>query len=238
MLRTIAETGYCIEPHAQLASANLSSVDLSYADLRWANLADADLDHADLTGALLTGTDLRWTDLRHAVLELADLRWADLRWATLSSAKLAHATLTHANLQEATLTNADVTGVDLIGTVFAWTELTGVDLTTAKLNSIKHDLWALFAAYPHTVSGIYQALAAGRIDATETIDPQSSFLKMVAALHGDATLADQLWQAKRPIEVWMNCLCAGDTPLNHPIAAITNRWIEEWLALPVARSFR
>ena len=82
------QTGYIIEPGADLARADLARADLAGAilvgatlagaDLRWASLFRADLTDSNLHSANLAGADLRWANLSNA----------DLRKAILDNVKL------------------------------------------------------------------------------------------------------------------------------------------------------
>ena len=93
------QTGYIIEPGADLARA-----DLARAKLEGANLRDAKLEGANLSDANLTNASLAGADLRRAKLNNAYLTGANLEGANLTRAKLIGANLEGANLWDADLT--------------------------------------------------------------------------------------------------------------------------------------
>ncbi len=82
------ESGYCLEPYADLTGAKLRSSDLSGANLTGADFTFADLTMSDLSNAYLTYTNMSAAILSSAVLTNADLTGTDLTGATLIDAKM------------------------------------------------------------------------------------------------------------------------------------------------------
>jgi hypothetical protein len=173
----------------------------------WANLFRADLRGADLTEANLRGADLRGADLTEANLRGADLTEADLRGANLTEANLTEANLTEANLTE------------------------------ANLDSVKHDIWAILCEFPHEVAGLRQALAEGKVNGSVYTGTCACLIGTIANIRQCSYQALPITpDSDRPAERWFLGIAEGHTPdADHPIAALTLAWIDEWLALPVVR---
>ena len=177
---------------------------------------EADLSGANFTGAILTRADLSGADLSGANFTGAILTRADLSGADLSGANFTGADLTRANLSGANLYQAN--------------------LYQANLNPIKHDLWAILNYHPHEVAGVQAALREGRTDGALYEGECACLIGTIANIrrcsYKSLLVAPD---SDRPAERWFFAITRGDTPETSPIAKITDEWITEWLALPVAR---
>ncbi len=207
---------YDIRPEANLSGANLSGAILTRADLTRADLTRANLREADLSGANFTGADLYQANLSEAILSGANFTGADLTGADLTGADLSGANLYRANLYQA--------------------NLSGANLYQANLNPIKHDLWAILNYHPHEVAGVQAALREGRTDGALYEGECACLIGTIANIrrcsYKSLLVAPD---SDRPAERWFFAITRGDTPETSPIAKITDEWITEWLALPVAR---
>jgi hypothetical protein len=227
---------------ADLTGAVLTGAVLRAAVLRGADLTDAVLTDADLTGAVLRGADLTDADLtgavlrgavlRGAVLAGADLRGADLRGADLRGADLRGADLRGADLTDAVLTGAVLAGADLRGAVLTDADLTGAVLTDADLTPIRDDVWSILDAAPAEVPALLEALRAGRFDGSHYEGECACLVGTLAnARKCDYESIPGLEpDSNRPAERWALAIRKGHTPDNNPVAAITAKWVEEWMA--------
>ena len=176
---------------------------------------------ANLSGANFTG----------AILTRADLSGADL-----SGANFTGAILTRADLSGADLTRANFTGADLTRANLSGANLYQANLYQANLNPIKHDLWAILNYHPHEVAGVQAALREGRTDGALYEGECACLIGTIANIrrcsYKSLLVAPD---SDRPAERWFFAITRGDTPETSPIAKITDEWITEWLALPVAR---
>jgi uncharacterized protein YjbI with pentapeptide repeats len=211
------------------AGVDLNSVDLADANLAGANLAGAKLIRSDLIRADLTGANLTRAGLLDATLVDANLTRASLIRANLSGANLARADLTDANLTGASLTrawlrNAILREADLLGT---------------DLSRIRNDVWAILDAAPAEVPTLLSVLRAGRFDGSVYQGDCACLVGTIANARGChyENMAHLGPDGDRAAERWAIAIRPGDTPDNHPVAAITATWIEEWTALRLA-SFR
>ncbi len=149
-----------------------------------------------------------------AVLYRADV--ADVRAAVLQ------AVTEKADLSEADLSEADLSGADL----------SEADLSEADLSSVKRDIMAVLDASPHEVLGLRDAVAGGRIDGSCYTGECCCLVGTLAKLRkvGISDLPGRLPDASSPAERWFLALRPGHTSESSQVAAITLRWIDEWLA--------
>lgn len=135
------------------------------------------------------------------------------------------------------LVYVDLTALSIIGVDLAYVDLTGVkatekDLTAANLGTIKNDIFQLFSAAPNEVSAVLKALQDGKIDGASYTGTCACFIGTIAKTQKTS------WQkisgiapnTCRPAERWILALSEGDTPSTSPVAAITERWIHEWIS--------
>ena len=172
-------------------------------------LSGAVLSGAVLSGAVLSGADLSGADLRDADLSGADLRGADLR-------------------------DADLSGADLRGAV-----LRGADLNDADLREIKNDFWGRMLYVRAEVPGLLAALREGKINGQVYQGDCACFVGTIANIHHCyyEEIPGLAPDISSPTERWFLGIATGDTPATSQIAAITEGWIVEFLALtghPVA----
>jgi uncharacterized protein YjbI with pentapeptide repeats len=205
-----------VEAKIILSGADLSGANLRGANLRGANLRGADLSGANLRGAYLSEADLRGAYVRAAYLRGADLREADLRGADLSGADLRRANLSGADLREAYLSEAD---------------LRGADLSEAYLSEAKDDLMKVLAAAPDEVSGLREAMVAGKIDGSQYSGECACLVGTIANLRkcDVDSLAGITRDSSRPAERWFIMFKPGDTPKNHQLMKMTVGWLDEFL---------
>ena len=156
--------------------------------------------------------------------------------ADLSGANFTGAILTRADLSGADLTRANFTGADLTRANLSGANLYQANLYQANLNPIKHDLWAILNYHPHEVAGVQAALREGRTDGALYEGECACLIGTIANIrrcsYKSLLVAPD---SDRPAERWFFAITRGDTPETSPIAKITDEWITEWLALPVAR---
>jgi uncharacterized protein YjbI with pentapeptide repeats len=197
--------------------ANLSGANLNGADLSGANLSDAYLSRANLNGANLNG---------------ADLRYANLNGVNLSNADLSRANLSRAYLNGADLSRANLSGANLINTDLNGVNLSNADLSRANLRNVQKDLNKILEKARDEVEGLLTALKEGRIDG-------SCYTSHIACLVGTIAnirhanykeLSGIEPDSNRPAERWFLAIRKGDTPSTSQIAAITEKWILEFLA--------
>jgi hypothetical protein len=167
-----------------------------------ANLAGADLTRADLAGADLAGADLTGANLTRAYLAGADLAGADLTRADLTRAYLAGA------------------------------DLAGANLTRADLDAIKKDFFEVLSVTPAEVPFLRKTLVTGRIAGTAYEGECRCLVGTIAEAKGCdyRNIPGLIPDASRPAERWFLAIRRGRTPENHPVAAITLGWIDEFLA--------
>jgi hypothetical protein len=236
---------------ADLTDADLTRADLTDADLTGTDLTDADLTSADLTGADLTNADLTRTVLNRAVLNRAvltgaDLTRADLTRTVLTDAVLTGAVLTDADLTRTVLTDADLTGTDLTravltdgvltravltGTDLTRAVLTRADLTRADLGPIRGDFFDVLRRAEGEVPALLAALRAGKVDGSTYTGACACLAGTIANARGVHYETLDFVDSDRPAERWFLAIKKRDTPATNPVAKITERWIEEFMAL-------
>ncbi len=222
---------------ADLTGADLTGADLTGADLTKANVTGADLTGADLTGADLTkanvtGANLTKAHLDGAYLTKADLTGADLRGAHLTGANFTGAYLGHADCADADFTSADFTGATLTKACIFHAGFTRANIAAADLAAIREDLFDMLSHAREEVPALRAALIEGRIDDSVYEDECPNIVGAIAAARGCdyRTMREMTPMFDRPIERFASALKLGDTPENHPIAAIVANWIDEFMA--------
>ena len=232
-------------------SAARDGVDLGGADLRGAfllgsRLAGAKLAYSRLAGAELTGADLTAADLRRASMRDVILSRTQLTRAQLDEAHLYRANLAGANLEEACLFEADLRNANLTGAILRGAllhgaklaracmyqaDLQGTNLSRAELEPIKEDLQTLLDEARQEALLVLDALRLGKIDGLRASGECASLLGTIARARGlkdSAQLERPTPDPVRPAERWFLAIEPGHTPANHPIAALTAEWIENW----------
>ena len=111
----------------------------------------------------------------------------------------------------------------------AWS---GANLNGARLDRIEKDLVNRLSRVPTEVHGLLAALAAGRIDGSAYEGDCACFVGTVAKLRGChySRVANLAPDSESLTEKWFLAIRTGDTPDNHPVAAIVRDWIVEWMA--------
>ena len=155
----------------------------------------------------------------------------------LNRANLVGANLDGANLDGASLDGASLVGANLDGAYLDGANLDGASLDRAnldgaRLDGIRDDLWSRLDRVPDEVAGLLAKLRAGEIDGSCYEGACACFVGTVANLRGVRfdSMADLAPSASSPTERWFLAIRRGVTPDNHPVAAITDDWICEWLA--------
>ena len=161
----------------------------------------------------------------------ANLYGANLYGANLYGADLTRANLTRANLTRANLYGANLYGANLSGADLSEANLYGANLSGADLSGIRDDVLKVLTQAPSEVPALRAALVAGRVDGS-TYEGECACL--VGTLENSArstgtemNLPRDEW---RPAERWFLAIQRGDTPENSAVAALTLRWVDEWLA--------
>ncbi len=123
-------------------------------------------------------------------------------------------------------------GADLSGAYLSGAYLSGADLSAADLSAIRDDLHEVLSASPAEAPGLLKALQEGRINGTAYEGECACLVGTIANVRGCAynAVPDLRPNASRPAERWFLAIMPGNTPDNHPIAAITAEWIEEFIA--------
>jgi hypothetical protein len=174
--------------------------------------------------------------LRDAVLNAiaagARLVNADLAGADLTDADLTDADLSGADLARADLAGADLARADLAGADLTDANLSGANLAHADLAAIRADLFAVLDKVPNELPGLLAALREGRINGSVYSGECACLIGTIANVRGcthDA-LPGLVPNSNRAAERWFLAIGVGHTPKNHPVAKITETWIEEWAA--------
>jgi hypothetical protein len=205
------------------------------ASLVNASLDNARLDGARLDGARLVGASLVGASLVNASLDGARLDNARLDGARLDGASLVGASLVNASLDGARLVNASLVNASLDGASLDGARLVNASLDGASLAPIRDDMYEILEAAPAEVPGLLQALRDGRVDGSTYEGPCACLVGTLANVRGCSfkQLSGIVPNASRPAEVWFMAIQAGDKPESSPVAAITERWIVEWLSANV-----
>lgn len=164
--------------------------------------------------------------------------------ANLSGAFMAHmeladrdftdVDLSGADWSYAKLTNLDFSGANIEKVNFRRAILKGIDLESAKIDGIRKDVYAVLDSSPNEVPTLLSKLQAGRIDG-QYYETECACLIGTLAKARDCSYTLLTPNYHRLAEVWFLALCPGDTPLNNPIARLTERWILQWVAAQAAR---
>jgi hypothetical protein len=131
----------------------------------------------------------------------------------------------------ASLDGASLDGASLDGASLDGASLDGASLDGASLDPIRDDFFKVLAAAPHEVPGLLAALRAGKIDGSCYTGECACLVGTIAKVRGcdfDA-IGGIVPDSNRPAERWFMALSPGDTPENHPVAKITEAWIDGWL---------
>jgi hypothetical protein len=176
------------------------------------------------TGAVLYSTEVDDSDplpLKTALVG-ANLDGANLDGANLDGANLDGANLVGANLDGANLVRANLDGANLVG----------ANLVGANLDGIREDFRAVLDLAPLEVPGLLLALREGRVDGSQYQGECACLVGTIANIRGCnyQSLARITPNSDRPAERWFLAIRRGCTPDTHPVAAITEDWILEWLA--------
>ena len=149
-----------------------------------------------------------------------NLTYADLRGAVLWDARLDGASLVRACLDGARLDGARLDGACL----------DGARLVRARLDAIRDDMYQILDARPNEVAGLLAAVREGRINGSTYSGPCACLVGTIGNLIGcDAHDIPGLTPDEyRMAEIWFLGLRPGQTPENHEISRITERWIVEW----------
>jgi hypothetical protein len=205
------------------------------------SLAAAKLDDAYLVGANLDGARLTLASLVDANLAYASLVGAYLANANLIGANLAHANLGDAYLAGAYLVDANLADASLIGARLNRVSLAYANLDSARLDPIREDVRALIDAAPTEAPALLAALRAGRVDGSCYEGECACLCGTIAraragrVLHTYDDVSGVLGAAlrpnrSRPAERWALAIRPGDTQWTSPIVALTEQWVEEWIA--------
>jgi hypothetical protein len=207
---------------AVAAGARLDGARLDGARLDGARLDGARLDNASLIGARLVNASLDGARLDGARLDGARLDNASLIGARLDGARLDGARLDGARLVNASLVNASLVNASLVN----------ASLDRASLDGIKADIYEVLKTSPAEVDGLLAALREGRIDGSAYQGDCACLVGTLANVRGCPYngIPGLGPDAGRPAEVWFMAIRPGHTPENNQVAAITERWIAEWLA--------
>jgi uncharacterized protein YjbI with pentapeptide repeats len=234
---------------ASLDGASLDGARLDGASLVRASLVRASLDDASLDGARLDGASLVRASLDGASLVRASLDGARLDGARLDGARLDGASLVRASLDGARLVRASLDGARLDGARLDGARLDGARLDGASLDGIKNDVWAVLLHAQPEVAALLTALRAGKIDGS--VYRRREGTEFCGCLVGSLEIAyaqrtgvsEALRDANteiipglkrdgaRPAERWFLAIKPGNTPENHTVARLTEKWILEFMQL-------
>lgn len=109
--------------------------------------------------------------------------------------------------------------------------LVGARLVGARLDGIRDDIYEVLSHAPAEVPGLLAAIREGRIDGPAYEGECACLVGTIANVRGctygrlDGIVPD----SSRPAQRWFLAIRRGDTPERSHVAAITARWIEEWL---------
>jgi hypothetical protein len=234
---------------ASLDGASLDGASLDGASLVRASLVRASLDGASLVRASLDGASLDGASLVRASLDGASLVRASLDGASLDGASLDGASLDGASLVRASLDGASLVRASLDGASLDGASLDGASLDGASLDGIKNDVWAVLLHAQPEVAALLTALRAGKIDGSVYRRREGS--EFCGCLVGSLEIAyaqrtgvtEALRDANteiipglkrdgaRPAERWFLAIKPGNTPENHTVARLTEKWVLEFMQL-------
>ena len=170
----------------------------------------------------------RWTGEVLFSVEAGSLKLA-LEIGVKQGANLKGAYLEGAYLEGAYLEGANLKGADLKGAY-----LEGADLKGAYLEDIKADFFRVLDAAPNEVQGLRKALVEGRINGSAYEGECACLVGTIANVRGCdyKTIGGLRPDSSRPAEKWFLMFSPGArwTPERHGGAAITLKWIDEWVA--------
>ena len=202
--------------------------------LRELTIAELDDDDEDVSDAERKLLQLRAEAIDQELGKPSDrarLDGARLDGARLDRARLDGASLDGASLVGASLDGASLVGASLDGARLVGASLDGARLDRASLVKIRDDFRAVLDRVPAEVLGLLAKLRGGEIDGSCYEGACACLVGTIAIVRGVSyhDLDALRPNAGRPAERWFLALQPGHTPQNHPVAAITEQWIGEWL---------
>ncbi len=111
-------------------------------------------------------------------------------------------------------------------------DLSGANLSRANLSLIKKDFFERLILAKNEVSGLYDHLMRGKIDGSCYEGECACFCGTVANIRKEnfRELTNKLSpDSDSPTERWFRAIRKGDSPDNNQVAAITARWIKEFM---------
>lgn len=110
--------------------------------------------------------------------------------------------------------------------------LVGARLVRANLAGIRDDVYEALSHAPAEARGLLAAIREGRVDGSVYEGECACLVGTIANVRGCRyDMLDRIEpDSSRPAERWFLAIRRGDTPERSQVAAITARWIEEWLA--------
>jgi hypothetical protein len=135
-------------------------------------------------------------------------------------------------LAGAYLAGAKLTGADLTRAYLADADLADADLMGAYLQEIRADVELVLSGAAAEAPALLAALREGRIDGSCYEGECSCLVGTIATARGVdyLTLAPD---SNRPAERWFLAIQRGDTPNTSQVSAITETWIQDWIAARV-----
>ena len=111
-------------------------------------------------------------------------------------------------------------------------DLRGANLDGADLSRIREDLYAVLGSAPNEVPALLQALRDGRVDGSTYEGDCACLVGTIAKARGCYynEVSGLPPDSSRPAERWFLAIRKGDRPADNQVAAITERWIAEWVA--------
>lgn len=171
---------------------------------------------SSLFGCDLSGLDFSGRDFNNGQFVDVDLRRANLTGADLSGTQFS---------------GVDVAGARFVGADLCDTRFVDTNLAAANLEPIRGDVWEILDRARDEVPVVLDALRAGRVDGTTYRGECCCIVGTIARARGVMywTMGDIEPNDDRPAECWFLGISPGHTPGNSVVAAITERWILEWM---------
>lgn len=232
-------------------TADLSGANLSGSTIYECHLGEADFARVNLKGCSIINCHTHATDFTKANMKGVmfeskafdvDFTGADLSGATFQDCNLEDCIFVGANLTGANLTDAKFEGtVDFTGANLTDAKLTGAlmapiafgdcDLESADLSGIKADFFSRLRYAKDEAPELLKALKNGEVNGRVYQGDCACFVGTVAKIRG--VNYEQMDYLKpdysSPTERWFMGIHAGHTPETNQIAAITARWIQEFI---------
>ena len=124
--------------------------------------------------------------------------------------------------------------LNLDGANLARANLDGANLDGANLADVRDDIYEVLSHAPDEAPALLAAIREGKVDGTVYRGACACLVGTIANARGidvDALGAIGIpMNSERPAERWFLAIQKDQTPTTNPIAAITARWIEEWIA--------